>query len=138
MPGPPACQPMVDKRAAAPHTRVMKRFAPYLLTGAALTLAIGLVAGREWPAFVVGAVLALVLYLMLFAGSYALPPGRRGRVTPVNYLTAAVITFGVGLALYLMTDGLIWWALAAIVAGAVVPATQLAQRNDSSTDGSGA
>lgn len=128
---------MVDTAVAAPHTRVMKKFAPHLLTGAALAVAIGLVAGREWPAFVVGAVLALVLYLMLFAGTYALPPGRRGRVTPVNYLTAAVLTFGVGLALYLMTDSLIWWSAAAIVAGAVVPTTQLVQRNDS-TDGAGA
>ncbi|NNG37036.1 YwiC-like family protein [Nakamurella aerolata] len=112
----------------------MKPMPIFLLAGAALTIAIGLVSGGKWPGFVVGAVLALVLYLMLFAGTYAQPAGRRVRVAPQHYLTAAVITFGLGLVLYLMTDSLIWWPAAAIVAGAVIPATQAVQRPRSSAD----
>ena len=97
-----------------------------LLVAAAITLAIFLLGGREWPQLVVGAVLALSLWVMLFAGSYAGP--QRGRTSAAVYAVAAAVGLVIGYVMTQVGDGSSWWAVGFILAGVLVPAGRTAQR----------
>lgn len=91
-------------------------------------VAIGLLDGQGWPSYVLGAVLALSLWVMLFAGSFAGPD--RGSVQPPQFAVAAVIGIALGFAIAHLGDNSSFWAVGFIMAGAVVPAVrQAAQGN---------
>lgn len=109
----------------------------HLLIAAAVTVVVGVASGGGWAYFVVGAVLSLSLWVMLFAGSYATPvkdPGN-GRVSVRQYAIAAALAVVLGGTMVLVLDGPTWWAVGVIVAGGVIPASSaVAQR--SSADGS--
>lgn len=96
----------------------------WTLVGAALlTLVVGVTSNEGWPGWVLGAIVALVLWVLLFAGSYAGPPERRGTVAATNYALAAGITVLVGVPVTLIMDEMIWWSVAAILGGVAVNAT---------------
>ncbi len=110
----------------------------HLLVAAAITGAVGLLTHDGWPGYVVGAALALSLWVMLFAGSYAgsyagsSTDRGRGRVETRHYLGAALFAIGLGWAMFQVGDGPTWWAVGFILAGAVMPATTAARDRERS------
>lgn len=114
----------------------MKRWLLTLLVAAAIIVSIGLLGGRGWPSFVMGAILALALWVMLFFGSYAGAGSAgavRGRVGVAEYAVAAVVGVGLGYAMSLIADGPMWFPVGFILAGVLVPAGRLASRNGTGT-----
>ncbi|WP_345265132.1 hypothetical protein [Nocardioides nanhaiensis] len=104
----------------------MNKLAPLLATGAAMTLVVGLLTGIGWPGYVIGAVLALSLWVMLFAGSYS--GTHRGVVDPVDFAIAAVVGLVIGFVVFLAGDEPGFWAVGVIMGGVLVPAGRSAQR----------
>lgn len=86
-----------------------------------ITLAVGLLDADGWPGFVIGAVLALALWVMLLAGSYAGPD--RGVVDARVYASAAVVGVVLGYVVQLIGGNGSFWAVGFIVAGALAPTT---------------
>lgn len=108
-----------------------------LLAASVITLVVGVFSGGGWASFVTGAVLALSLWVMLFAGSFATPgpDSVNGRVPARHYALAAALALVLGYAMSVVGDGAAWWAVGFILAGAVLPAASAAaQRSD--VDGS--
>ena len=95
-----------------------------LLVGAVavvVTAAVGLLDGQGWPSYLIGAVLCLALWVMLFSGSLAAAGDRRGVVHPASYAVAAVVGVVLGLVLTRVGDGnSAFWAAGFIAAGAIV------------------
>ena len=102
----------------------------HLLVAAVVTLVVGVTTGGGWAYFVMGAVLALALWVMLFAGSYATPAkdAGNGRTSTRQYAIASALAVVLGYALNVVLDNPTWWAVGFILAGAVVPAGVAAQR----------
>ena len=98
----------------------------HVVVALVVTIVVGLASGGTWPYFVVGAVLALALWVMLFAGSYAGP--QRGRTSAAEYAAAAAIGLVIGYVMTEVGDGSSWWAVGFILAGVLVPAGRTAQR----------
>lgn len=98
-----------------------------LVVAALVTVAIGLLDGQGWPSYVMGAVLALALWVMLFAGSLATP--TRGLVAARSYGLAALLGLALGYLMARIADGGAWWAVGFIMAGVLVPATAAAARD---------
>lgn len=107
----------------------MRTVLPLGATAALMTLAIGLLAGIGWPGFVIGAVLALSLWVMLFAGSWS-TPGPHGVVDPTDFAIAAVLGVVIGYVVVLVGDEPGFWAVGVIMAGVLVPGGRAAQRGD--------
>lgn len=107
----------------------------HLVVGLAVTVVVGVVSGGGWAYFVVGAVLALSLWVMLLAGSYAGAPAERGRTSLRHYAVAAVASVALGWVMYVVGDGASWWAVGFILAGAVVPAATSGVRGAGGGDG---
>ena len=103
-----------------------KTLAPVLSVGALVTAAVGLLTADGWPGYVVGAVLALSLWVMLFCGSLATP--ARGAVSPRSYALAALVGVVLGYVVFRIGDGGAFWAVGFILAGAVLPAVPAARR----------
>lgn len=101
----------------------------HVLVGLAVTVVVGVVSGGDWAYFLTGAVLALSLWVMLFAGSYAGTPAERGRTSLPQYAVAAVVAVALGWAVYVVGDGASWWAVGFIMAGAIVPAATTGVRS---------
>ncbi|SEC83161.1 hypothetical protein SAMN04489844_3076 [Nocardioides exalbidus] len=100
----------------------------HLVVAAAVTVAVGLLTGGGW-AFLVGIALALSLWLMLFAGSYATRPGESRRTTSVGqYALAAVVGVVLGYAMFRLGGNPSFWAVGFIMAGVIVPAGSAASR----------
>mgnify|MGYP000847650563 FL=1 len=97
---------------------------------AVYAVVVGLVDGQGWPSLLIGAILALVVWVALFAGSYATP--ERGVVTPEGYGVAAIIAVAAGWAVVTLLDMSTGWGVGAVIGGAVVPALGLV-RGDRST-----
>lgn len=100
----------------------MKNLALTLTTASLLTLIVGFSSGEGWPGWVMGAILAIVLWVMLFAGSYAGPSDRRGTVAPANYALAAGIAVLVGVPITLIMGEMIWWSVAVILSAVAINA----------------
>ena len=106
----------------------MLNVALQVLVAAAITVAVGLLSGGEWPAFIIGAVLSLSLWVMLYAGACARPE-RPVQLQPLAYLTAAVVGVALGYAFYRIgDDNGVWWAVGFILAGVVLPIGAKANR----------
>ncbi|MDZ5662444.1 hypothetical protein HN031_14430 [Nocardioides sp. zg-1308] len=102
----------------------------HLLVALAFTVVVGLVSGGTWPYFVMGAGLALSLWVMLFAGSWAGPEREtHGRTSASHYAVAAAVALVLGYAMYVVGDGASWWATGVILAGVLVPAGLVASRS---------
>lgn len=101
----------------------MTKTVPHVLVAAVFSLAVFLLSGAGWPMLVVGAVLALSLWVILFAGSYALPSGSRGRgtVDARSYAIAAAAALVLGFFFFQFGDGPVWWAVGVIFAGVLAP-----------------
>lgn len=85
----------------------------------AITAAVGLLTAEGWPGYVIGAALALSLWLMLFFGSFS--AAKRGVVSPVTYAGAAVLAVALGYVFFRLGDNNgAWWAPAFVMAGAVM------------------
>ncbi|NYE37810.1 hypothetical protein F4692_002943 [Nocardioides cavernae] len=112
----------------------MTNLVGHLLVALAVTVVVGAVSGGGWAYFLTGAVLALSLWVMLFAGSYAGAPASRGRTSARQYAVAAVAAVALGWAMYVVGGGASWWAVGFIMAGAVVPATSAAVRGAGAED----
>ena len=97
----------------------MNRTLATLLVAASTTLAVWLLSGRHWTDAVIGAVLSLSLWVMLFAGSFAGEP--RGVVPARVYAMAAVLGTALGYVFFRTQDNGAWWATGFILAGAVLP-----------------
>lgn len=92
-----------------------------ILIWVAMTLAVGLLTSIGWPGFVIGAVLGLSLWVMLFFGSYATPD--RGFPSARVHATAAAMAVVLGYVLVRLGDGNpAMWVPGVIIAGAVLPA----------------
>lgn len=98
----------------------MSKTLAQVLVAAAVTVAVWLLGGRDWPLLIVGAVLSMSLWLMLFFGNLA---GRDagGPVSSRDFAVAAGIAIALGYFLTLIGDGPVWWAVGFIMAGALVP-----------------
>jgi hypothetical protein len=110
----------------------MSTIPAHVLTALAFTVAVGLVSGGTWPYFVMGGVLALALWVMLFAGSWSGPDGggrRPGRTSARHYALAAAVALVLGYVMYVVGDGASWWAVGVIFAGILVPAGTSAARS---------
>jgi len=108
-------------------SRAVPAPAVILLVAAATTLAVGLLDGRAWGAYVIGAVLSLALWVMLFCGSFASTP--KGVVAPGVYAVAAAVAVVLGAVLVGLTDNSGFWSVGFILAGTVLPATSAALRD---------
>lgn len=87
-----------------------------------------------WASVATGVVLALVLWVMVWAGEVARGTVRSAVVTPRDYAMAVGATLvlgGIGAA---VTGWLAAWSIAAVVAGAVMPAGRAAVRGGAGTD----
>ena len=85
-----------------------------LLTAAAVTAAVGLISGDGWTSYVVGAVLALSLWVMLFFG--AMSTGvKPARVPPAHYAGAAAVAVAIGAVTSWLTDTGAAWAIGFIL-----------------------
>lgn len=99
-----------------------------VLVGAAVSVAIGAVTADGWPGYVVGAVLALALWVMLLFGSSA-RPGERWTVRWEDYLVAAVVGLLLGGAMFLASDdNAAFWAPGFIIGGVLLPSASAAVR----------
>jgi hypothetical protein len=109
---------------------VFPSFVLQLLIGLGITLAVWLLSGVEWPGLVIGAVLAVSLWLMLLLGP--VEEGKDRRVPPLAYLSAAVVGVALGYAFYRIGDeNGSWWAVGFIIAGVALPIGTAATRGSS-------
>ena len=112
----------------------MHRALPILAVAAAVTLAVGVLDGRGWPSFLIGALLSLSLWVMLLCGSSASDAHRgtedQRTADPAAYACAAAIGTALGWAATLIGDGNgAFWAVGFILAGAVAPAAVASSRD---------
>ena len=120
---------MVDRSTWVRWAGSVEHTSRALTVAVAVTVAVGLLDGSGWPSFVIGAVLALALWVMLFAGSYA-TAGTRGTVDPRAYAVAAATGTALGYLTVRIGDGnSAFWATGFIVAGAILPAALTSSRD---------
>ncbi len=95
--------------------------------GLAISGAVGLLTGKGWPGFVIGALLALALWVMLF---YGVSQNLRTRNVPASqYGAAALAAVLVGFLVYKLSgDNPTMWSVGFIVVGAGAIAVDAARR----------
>lgn len=91
-----------------------------VIIASTISVAVWLVGGGEWPLLIVGAVWALSLWMMLFAGSWA-GAGPSGVVATRDYAIGGLIGVALGFVISLVGDGPTWWAVGFILAGILAP-----------------
>jgi hypothetical protein len=110
----------------------------HLLVVAAVSVAVGLLSGGAW-ALLVGFVLALSLWGMLFAGTYAVRPGEpRGTISLTQYAVAAGVAVVLGYVMVRIGGNPSFWAVGFIMAGVLVPAGSAAVRDAEGSRADGA
>lgn len=92
--------------------------------------------GVWWAYWLIAAIYALSLWVMLFAGTYAVSGAGRGVVSPRAYSVAGVIAIVLGLLMGGIVDGPTWWAPGFIVAGTLVSAREIRRQGGDSSEGS--
>lgn len=106
-----------------------------LLIAAAISVVVGVLTDQGWPGLVIGAILALSLWGMLFFGSFEKGKGDRGVVPAAHYAPAAVLAVLLGYLFFkMLDDNGAAWAIGFILAG--VPLAGLysrASRNSGET-----
>lgn len=92
-----------------------------LLVAVTLTLAIGLISGGRWPHYVIGALAALTLWVMLSIDGSAKDSALVREVPWTTYAMGAGITVVLGSVLYLIgNENGAWWGAAIIMAGSLM------------------
>lgn len=117
----------------------MNRRTATLLIGLAIAVAtaigVRLTTGRPedtWWAFpIIGVVLAAVLWMMLYFSTFAKDDVPH-TVRPRQYAGAGLVAVAGGLVAGLLGDNSTFWPIGFIIAGAVMPAYQLAARDQTS------
>ncbi|NEK85088.1 hypothetical protein GCU60_04825 [Blastococcus saxobsidens] len=100
----------------------MRHHLPTAAVAAAVTVAVGLLTDAGWPGFVIGAGLALALWIMLFLGPFEAT--QRGAAPWATYAGAAVLAVALGYAFFRLGNGNgAWWAPAFIMAGVIMART---------------
>lgn len=90
-----------------------------IAVAATSAVAVGLLTVEGWPGYVVGAVFALSLWLMLF--SYSFAAEKWSAVPPVRYAGASALAIAIGYVFFrLGADNPVWWAPGFIMAGAIM------------------
>lgn len=106
-----------------------------LLTAASISVVVGLLTDQGWPGLVIGAILALSLWGMLFFGSFERGKDEHGVVPAAHYAPAAGLAVLLGYLFFTMLDDNgAAWAIGFILAG--VPLAGLysrASRNSGET-----
>ena len=98
----------------------MPTFVPHVLVGVGITVAIWLLSNDGWPGLVIGAVLAVTLWVMLRVRP--VEPGEDPAVAATGYLATAVVAVGFGYVFYRLGDeNGAWWSIGFILAGLVMP-----------------
>ena len=98
-----------------------------LLIGVAIAAAtaVGVRLGGEdgpwWALVLIGAIGALSLWGMLFAGTYAQDGPRRGSVAQREYAVAGAFAVVLGAVMGGIGDGATWWFPGFILAGVLTP-----------------
>lgn len=98
-----------------------------LAVAVAMTLVIGLVEGGRWPHFLLGALLAGVLWLIVVFGTWE---GGSGHPSPFSYAIAAALALVIGGVVVAIAGHGPWWAVGVAMAGVVVPAVQRAAADE--------
>lgn len=88
--------------------------------GTVLVVAVVGLAEMHWAGLLIGLALALALWVMLFAGSYA-DSARRGAVRGNDFLLAAVVGLVLGGAMAMFSDNAAMWSVGFILAGVMAP-----------------
>jgi len=105
----------------------MPTFVSHVLTGVGITVAIWLLNGADWPGLVIGAVLALALWLMLLFRP--VEEGESRSVPTTGFLATAVVGVAFGYLFYrLGDDNGSWWAVGFILAGLIIPVGSAVKR----------
>lgn len=109
-----------------------------LLVAVALTLTIAFISGGRWPHFLMGAIFALSLWLMLFIGSSGGNVVVRA-VDSSNYAMASAIALLLGFVFWIVGGGEngAWWGVGVILAGTLVSARPRASSDTGSGPESG-
>ncbi len=98
----------------------MPTFVPHVLVGIGISVAIWLLSDDGWPGLVIGAILAVTLWVMLRIGP--VPEGEDPAVPATGYLATAVVGVGLGYVFYRLGDeNGVWWSVGFILAGLVLP-----------------
>lgn len=106
------------------------------VTAVVFTLAVSLLGtvvfdqGAWWVLALVGAVLAVSLWVMVWAGSAGHAGLRHAHVDPTEYAQASAVTLVLGSILSLMTDGAVYWSVAAILGGCVFAGMGLSKKTE--------
>lgn len=101
------------------------------LVATAMTLVVGLASSTGWAGYVVGGVLALTLWVILFCGTLYGAKGRplAERVPVRAYAVAAGLALVLGGGAFWLTGTTVFWAVGVIVAGVLFPVANRAQRD---------
>lgn len=104
--------------------------------GVVLAAAIGVLGsfvfdqGAPWVVLLVGAVAALVLWLILWCGAAGQGGVAEARVSLQSYALAAVVALVLGCLLSAVGHSPVMWSVGVIVAGVLIPAAARARRPD--------
>lgn len=114
----------------------MRTTARTLLTGVAIAVGVPVAArltgdeGPWWVLVIIGAVLALALWVMLWAGAAGRTSLSRAVVDPRAYAGAGVLGILLGPVLMgMVSDNRAFWAVGFILAGTLLEASSLARRD---------
>lgn len=100
------------------------------LVAVGLTVGIGLVSGIGWAGYLLGATLAVTLWLIVFCGTLAGPKDRSSERVPARtYAVAATFAVLLGAVVFWITGTPSFWAVAVIVAGVLAPWSDRAPRD---------
>ena len=98
----------------------MPTYVAHVLIGVGITVAIWLLTDDGWPGLIIGAVLAVALWLMLRIGPVA--EGEEPGVRATGYLATGVVGVALGYAFFRIGDGNgVWWSVGFILAALVLP-----------------
>lgn len=105
---------------------VMINTSVLLVVGLAISAAVGLLTGIGWPGFVIGAVLSVALWIMLFFG---VSQNLKTRIVPAGqYGATAIAAVVVSFLVYKLSgEKPVMWSVGFIIVGAVTIAIFVAR-----------
>lgn len=103
------------------------------LVAAGMTVVMGVVSSTGWAGYLVGAVFAALLWLIVFCGTLAGPKdlSLSERVPARSYAVAAAFALLIGGATVWLTENTAFWSVGVIMAGVLTPTIDRARRDAS-------
>lgn len=98
----------------------MRTILEQVLVGLAVTSAVGVLGALGWSGYLMGAALAVALWVMLAAGS------RASGVSTPDLLAAGVLGVLLGFLMFQLGGSAVWWAVGFIMAGLLYPSVRRA------------